>query len=65
MNVEAHIQELHNFWRSDHEEIVAEIRGWAADAAAAGHHDAERRLLEEIDRLEAIPKPWEPKPPPA
>ncbi|GAB4046771.1 hypothetical protein [Catellatospora paridis] len=45
--------------RAEHERWVAEIQGWADAARERGDEVAVRRYLSQIERLEAIPKPWE------
>lgn len=47
--------------RADHENLIADIRTQAREAAARGDQTTERRHLARIDRLEALPKPWEPR----
>ncbi|MEV0457879.1 hypothetical protein [Catellatospora methionotrophica] len=45
--------------RAEHERWVAEVQGWVEAARERGDEVALRRYLSQIDRLEAIPKPWE------
>lgn len=59
MTTAEYIATLRVLIRADHEEYVAEIRGWADAGAARGDAGAARRYLERVDRLEALPKPWE------
>jgi hypothetical protein len=59
MSVDTHVQALPDPIRADHGERMAEIRASAEDAAARGDLNAQRRHLADIDRLEALPKPWQ------
>jgi hypothetical protein len=54
-----HIEALDAAIKADHERLIADVRAEAAAAAAQGDQQAERRHLARIERLEAIPKPWE------
>jgi hypothetical protein len=65
MTLEEHVQALHDLLRTDHEDWIAEIQGWADAAAASGDVKRHRWYLEMIAGYEAIPKPWEPKEPTA
>ncbi len=57
--VDPHIQALRDALVAEHEERIKEIQGWAVEAAARGDGDAERRHLAHVDRLRAMPYPWE------
>ena len=59
MTVDEHVAVLHAAMQADHEALIAEIREWADAAAARGDLVTQRRHLERIARLGAIPKPWE------
>jgi hypothetical protein len=61
MKVEDHIAVLHALWRTEHEDYVAEIRGWAEEAEAKGWADSARRHRAHLARLDALEKPWEQK----
>ncbi|MEU7821490.1 hypothetical protein [Catellatospora sp. NPDC049133] len=62
MNVDEHIAALHAFMRADHEEYIAQVRGWAESADAEGRVAASRQHWAHVSRLEAMDKPWEAKP---
>ncbi|MEV4413546.1 hypothetical protein [Catellatospora sp. NPDC049609] len=53
------IQAINEATRAEHEQWIAEIRGWADTAHERGDEVAVRRYLAQTERLEAIPKPWE------
>jgi hypothetical protein len=59
MTVEEHVAILHAAMRADHEEWIAEVRGWAEEAEANGWTAAARQHREHVARLEAMDKPWE------
>jgi hypothetical protein len=61
VKVEDHIAALHALWRADHEDYIAEIRGWAEEAEAKGWTDSARHHRDRLARLDALEKPWEPK----
>ncbi|GAA1362643.1 hypothetical protein [Catellatospora chokoriensis] len=65
MTVDEHIAALHAFMRADHEEYIAQVRGWAESAEADGHVAAARQHRAHVGRLEAMDKPWEASPRPA
>jgi hypothetical protein len=46
---------------ADHERWIAEVQQWADAAAAAGDTVRQRRHLEHVARLRAMPYPWETK----
>lgn len=58
MNANEHVAALRALIRTDHEERVAEIQGWADAAAARGDAADVRWHLECLEQLEALPKPW-------
>jgi hypothetical protein len=45
--------------RADHEAWIAEVQQWADDAGAAGDVQRQRRHLEHVERLKAMPYPWQ------
>jgi hypothetical protein len=49
------------FSRTEYEDDIAEIRGWAEEAEANGWEDSARRHRARLARLEALEKPWEQK----
>ena len=57
--VERHIQALQDLLVAEHEEYVAEVQGYADEAAARGDLVNQRWHLDHIERLKAMPKPWE------
>lgn len=54
-----HIQALRDALIAEHEARIAEVQGWADEAAAAGDERNHRRNLEQVARLKAMPYPWE------
>jgi hypothetical protein len=59
MTVDPHVQALRELLRADHEAWIAEVQQWADDAASAGDVERQRRHLAHVDRLKAMPYPWE------
>ncbi|MGH3546401.1 MAG: hypothetical protein ACRDPW_10845 [Mycobacteriales bacterium] len=59
MNAAEHIAGLHALMRTEYQDEVAELQGWAQGAKAQGDEVGARWYRERIERLEAIPKPWE------
>lgn len=59
MSVDTHIQALRDALRNEHEARIAEVQGWADEAGAAGRTEQQRRYLAQVDRLRAMPYPWE------
>ncbi len=59
MTVEEYIATMNEFMRTDHEALIAEIRGWAEEAEAKGWAASARQHREHVARLEAMEKPWE------
>jgi hypothetical protein len=57
--VDLHIQALRDLLVADHEAWIAEIQGWADEAAAHGDVERQRRHLAHVERLKAMPYPWE------
>ena len=53
------IRAIDDATRAEHERWVAEVQSWADAARERGDEVAVRRYLAQIERLEAIPKPWE------
>jgi hypothetical protein len=45
--------------RRDHEAWIAEVQGWAEDAAAAGDVARVRQHREHVARLKSMTYPWE------
>jgi hypothetical protein len=54
-----HAQALQDLLRADHEAWIAEVQRWADEAEATGDVDRQRRHLEHVARLKAMPYPWE------
>ena len=61
MSVDPHVQALRDLLVAEHEERIAEVQRWADEAAAAGDTERQRWHLADIERLKAMPYPWEPK----
>ncbi|MDI5939406.1 hypothetical protein ACVMYR_03295 [Micromonospora sp. PTRAS2] len=59
MTMDPHVQALNDALRSEHEGWIAEVQRWADEAAAAGDHERQRRHLAHVERLRAMPYPWE------
>jgi hypothetical protein len=59
MTVDPHMQALRDQLRADHEAWIAEVQQWADDAGAAGDVERQRRHLDHVERLKAMPYPWE------
>jgi hypothetical protein len=59
MTFEEHIRVLNDLLRTEHEQWIAEVQRWADDAGAAGDLGRQRRHLAHVERLKAIPYPWE------
>ena len=59
MTVDPQIQALRDLLRTDHEAWIAEIQQWADEAAAAGDTERQRRHQTHVERLKAMPYPWE------
>lgn len=59
MTLDPQVQTLRDLLRSDHEAWIAEVQQWADDAAAAGDLARQRRHLAHVERLKAMPYPWE------
>lgn len=57
--VDPHIQALRSALVAEHEERIAEVQGWADEAAAHGDSEGQHRHLAHVDRLKAMPYPWE------
>jgi hypothetical protein len=54
-----HIEALRNALVAEHEERIAEIQGWADEAAARGDSEGQRRHLAHVQRLKAMRYPWD------
>ncbi len=59
MSGDPHVQALRDALRADHEAWIAEVQQWADDAAATGDIQRQRRHLAHVERLKAMPYPWE------
>jgi hypothetical protein len=59
MTVDKHLAVLHAAMRADHEEYIAQVRGWAEEAEANGWTASARQHRDHLARLEAMDKPWE------
>jgi hypothetical protein len=54
-----HIQALRDALRTEHEGWIAEVQQWADEAASKGDAVRQRRHLDHVARLKAMPYPWE------
>jgi hypothetical protein len=54
-----HIKALRDALVAEHEATIAEVQRWADEAGAAGEVERQRRHLARVERLKAIPYPWE------
>lgn len=59
MSVDPHIQVLQDALRVEHEARIAEVQAWADEAGAAGDVERQRRHQAHVERLRAMPYPWE------
>ena len=59
MTIEEHGKALFGLARREHEEFLAKVRGWLELAEAEGRERDVAWNRELIERLEAIPKPWD------
>jgi hypothetical protein len=57
--VDRHIQALRDVLIADHEEYIAEVQSLAERAAARGDVATQRWHLDDVERLKAMPFPWE------
>jgi len=57
--VDRHIQALRDALVAEHEERIAEVQGLADEAAARGDLESQRWHLDQVERLKAMPYPWE------
>lgn len=57
--VDRHIQALRDALVAEHEERIAEIQGLADEAVARGDLEDQRWHLDHVERLKAMPYPWE------
>jgi hypothetical protein len=57
--VNRHIQALRDALVAEHEERIAEVQGWADEAAARGDLENQRWHLDHVEQLKAMPYPWE------
>jgi hypothetical protein len=57
--VDAHIQALRDALVAEHTERIAEVQRWADEAASLGDTEGQRRHLAHVERLKAMPYPWE------
>jgi hypothetical protein len=57
--VDRHIQVLRDLLVADHEAWIAEVQGWADEAAADGDVERQRLHLAHVERLKAMPLPGE------
>lgn len=62
MTVDPHVEALRELLRAEHEGWIAEVQQWANEAAAAGDVERQRRHLAHVERLKAMPYPWETRP---
>ncbi|HKT03150.1 MAG TPA: hypothetical protein VJT31_26780 [Rugosimonospora sp.] len=59
MTVDPQVQALQDLLRADHEAWIAEVQQWADEAGEAGDLQRQRRHLAHVERLKAMPYPWE------
>ena len=59
MTLDEHVATLRGLLVAEHERWIAEIQSWADRAAADGDDERQHRHLAEVERLRAIPYPWE------
>ena len=59
MSEDPHLRALQEALQAEHEAWIADVQSWADRAAAAGDVARERRHLEHVARLKAMPYPWE------
>jgi len=57
--VDPHIQALRDALVAEHTERIAEVQRWADEAASRGDVEGQRRHLAHVERLKAMPYPWE------
>ena len=57
--VDRHVQALRDALVAEHEERIAETQGWADEAAERGDLEGQRWYLDRVERLKAMPYPWE------
>ena len=57
--VDPHVQALRDALVAEHEAYIAEVEGWADQAAARGDVETQRWHLAHVDRLKAMRYPWE------
>jgi len=62
MTLDPHVQTLRELLRTDHEAWIAEVQQWADEAGAAGDMERQQRHLAHVQRLKAMPYPWERRP---
>ncbi len=59
MSVDPQVEAMQDLLRADHEAWIAEVQQWADDAGAAGDVQRQRRHLDHVQRLKAMPYPWQ------
>lgn len=59
MTVDPQVHALQELLQADHERWIAEVQGWADEAGAEGDALRQRQHLAHVDRLKAMPYPWE------
>ncbi|MGH8573272.1 MAG: hypothetical protein ACREX8_11955 [Gammaproteobacteria bacterium] len=57
--VDRHIQALRDLLVAEHTEHIAEVQRRADEAAARGDVANQRWHLDDVERLKAMPYPWE------
>jgi hypothetical protein len=57
--VDPHIQALRDALVAEHTERIAEVQGWADEAAARGDVERQRRHQAHVERLKVMPYPWQ------
>jgi hypothetical protein len=59
MTADPHVDALRELLVTDHEARIAEVQRWADEAAVVGDEDRQRRHLAHLERLKAMPYPWQ------
>jgi hypothetical protein len=59
MSVDPHVQALRDALVAEHQDRIAEVQQWADEAGAAGDLARQRWHLAHVERLKAMPYPWE------
>lgn len=57
--VDPQVRALRELLRADHEAWIAEVQQWNDEAEAAGDVERLRRHRAHVERLKAMPYPWD------